>query len=512
MSATLLWRWGPSLLLLGVLLTRLPFMTSTLYAWDSANYALAVRDYYNVAHHQPQPPGYPLYVFFGKLLYLLVGDANRALVLLSVILSCIAVASTRAVAAALFGRGVGLLAGLLLLFTVGFWGYGEVAYPYVALAAETSTIAYLAHRVLAGHRRSVVWLALAAAISLGVRWDGAVFGSLLGFWALAAVSWRLRLAAGALGLAVVTAFAVPMVVLTGGPDVYLRALDDYLRVWAPQSAYVVGEFSSGQAAQANFNLNFFVNYSRQMLGVGLVLLLYVVGRRLGPARLATDYRSRFLLLWIVPPILTYLFTHLGEPGYVLSLAPAAATITALAAVDLGQESRVLAQALRGRGWRWVPRASLAGAAVTTLILAAVLGWNVQAFLRGVGPGRLPDLRGRDAINLAHVGYLRQQAPGSTLALAHDSMRQVQFYLPGYPVQLLYTPYVPNWETVRTTTPLPPGVTQVAVLDAPIQVPAEDRGRAQEVVLSESPRVTITVLDVQGASAVEHGYRFVRVVP
>jgi len=33
--------------------SRLPFMTQTLYAFDSANYALAVRDFYNVAFHQP---------------------------------------------------------------------------------------------------------------------------------------------------------------------------------------------------------------------------------------------------------------------------------------------------------------------------------------------------------------------------------------------------------------------------------------------------------------------------
>ena len=45
---------------------RLPFMTQTLYAFDSANYALAVRDFYNVAFHQPHPPGYPLYVFFAR--------------------------------------------------------------------------------------------------------------------------------------------------------------------------------------------------------------------------------------------------------------------------------------------------------------------------------------------------------------------------------------------------------------------------------------------------------------
>ena len=52
-------------------------MTQTLYAFDSANYALAVQHFYNVAFHQPHPPGYPLYVFFARAIDLVVHDANR---------------------------------------------------------------------------------------------------------------------------------------------------------------------------------------------------------------------------------------------------------------------------------------------------------------------------------------------------------------------------------------------------------------------------------------------------
>src|SRR5262249_30776899 len=120
-------------LIVATVLTRLPFMTQTLYAFDSANYALAVRDFYNVAFHQPHPPGYPLYVFVAWAINIVVGDANRALILEGVVWSAIAVGCTVVLARAMFGRGVGLLAGLLLVCTVGFWGYGEVAYPYVAL-------------------------------------------------------------------------------------------------------------------------------------------------------------------------------------------------------------------------------------------------------------------------------------------------------------------------------------------------------------------------------------------
>src|SRR5262249_22379449 len=180
-------------LVAATIVTRVPFMTRTLYAFDSGNYALAVRDFYNVAFHQPHPPGYPLYVFFAKAIDLAVHDANRSLILEGVVWSAIAVACTIWLARQMFGRGLGLLAGLLLVCTVGFWGYGEVAYPYVALAGETAALALLAQRVLAGSRRLILALAVVWAISAGVRWDAAVFCIPLCLWAWAAVTWRLRL-------------------------------------------------------------------------------------------------------------------------------------------------------------------------------------------------------------------------------------------------------------------------------------------------------------------------------
>src|SRR5579859_1266786 len=167
-------------LVAATVLTRLPFMTETLYAFDSANYALAVSTFYNVAFHQPHPPGYPLYVFFARAIDLLVHDANRSLVLEGILWSALATASTIGLGRALFGRATGLLAGALLVSTVGFWGYGEVAYPYVALAGETATLAWLAHSVMAARSRFILLLALVWGISAGVRWDAAVFCAPLG--------------------------------------------------------------------------------------------------------------------------------------------------------------------------------------------------------------------------------------------------------------------------------------------------------------------------------------------
>jgi hypothetical protein len=167
-----------------------------------------------------------------------------------------------------------------------------------------------------------------------------------------------------------------------------------------------------------------------------------------------------------------------------------------------------AAVIRARGWGWLPRPRLLGVTVTVLLGLAIVGWNVQAFARGVGPGRLPDLRAHDATTSAQVEFLRQQPAATTLVLAHDILRQLAFYAPGPRVELLYSEYVPDFANARTTTELQPGTEQVVVLDGPLQVAG---GTAREVLLREQPRVSVSVIDVRGARAIEHGYRFVRVV-
>jgi hypothetical protein len=207
----------------------------------------------------------------------------------------------------------------------------------------------------------------------------------------------------------------------------------------------------------------------------------------------------------------YVFAHLGEPGYVLSLAPAASILIGLAILDLRDELVQLGGVLLARGWRWLPPPHVLGFAGAALLSTAIIGWNIQAFARGVGPGRLPDLRAHDATTSAQIEFVRQQPEATTLILAHDIFRQLHFYVPGYRAELLFSEYVPDFLSARTRTELPPGTQQIVVLDSPMQVAAEDAGRVREVVLRDQPRVSVWLVNAQGASAVEHGYQFVRLL-
>jgi hypothetical protein len=63
-------------------LAHIPFLAASLEDIDSVNFALGVRDF-DVATHRPHPPGYPIYIFLGKIATAITGafsDASPSMV------------------------------------------------------------------------------------------------------------------------------------------------------------------------------------------------------------------------------------------------------------------------------------------------------------------------------------------------------------------------------------------------------------------------------------------------
>lgn len=502
--------WWAVGLALATLASRLPFMSEQLFSFDSANYAFALRDYYNVAHHQPHPPGYPLYVAVAKLVDLVVGDPNRSLVLVSIGAAAVAVVCTYRLARAQLGLAAGALAGLVLMASPGLWGYSEVAYPYTSLAAASALVALACWRMLRGAPRLAAASGVLMGVVGGIRWDALVFLLPLWLWGLwRAPAWARTLAAGGLALACL-AWGVPMVLLSGGWQSYWDAL-------RAQSGYVVGTFSLFGAGDLllRLNLQTLVTYLRQSLGLSLLVLVFALGRVFSPWRLATDLRARYLLVWVLPPLAVYLLVHIGDPGYVLSLAPPAAILVAWTLGEVGAEVQAAGATLAARSPRWRPaaRALAASGRGFGVVAAGLLClWGAGVFLGAPGPARLPEIRSIDATLRSQIGYVRAQFdPARTLVLAHDRFRQAQYYLRGYDVRLLFDEYRPGYRLARTRIEPVTRFRHLVVLDEDAVTEVGPRGRAR-VVVNPDPEVSLWVFDLQATRAVEYGYRHVDLIP
>jgi hypothetical protein len=468
------------------LLSRWPYRARMLYNWDAVQFALALHEF-DIAKHQPHPPGYLLYVALGRLLNASLGDPTLAYVALAMLFSAGTTFVLYWLARRLFDRATALIAASLLAVSPLFWFYGSVGLTYAGEAFAASVVAWFAYGALTGHVPSLYWGALALGLTGGMRQSVLIL--LLPLWlgsALIGIRSRRRVAiAGVILLASVLAWLLPMVWLTGGPAAYVGASTQlYGSVLLPTS--VLGGSLEITLAQARYLLE------STLVGLGplglVALALPAYARRTG-----WNPPEWFLLGWMVPPIVFYMLIHFGQAGYVLTFLPALVILL----------SRVLAwvvaagsERLRRPNWRW----ALTAATLLPLVLINT-GFFVSArpmareFDNRGGDGwvwRARDefhdwimsrtaaaLREHEAVIRTYVETIRAVYDPSDTALvtelgnprSYPWLRHAMFYMPEYPtyqVQVGAMPlgfYAPQYAATMILTPgaritLPAGMRQL----------------------------------------------------
>lgn len=501
--------WRPRTLAIAALLlfvatvaSRLPFTSQMLYAWDSASFALAL-DRYNVAFHQPHPPGYPLYVAAAALIDGLLQDANASYVSISVAASGGAVAFLFLLATRMYGPMVGLAAAILLGATVGFWGYGEVTYPYTSLSLFGTLVALLCYLMWQGHRWPAVLTGLVLGLAMGVRQDTAVF---LGPLWLASI-WRVGIRRSLLGVLtaglLVASWLLPAAWLSGGMATFLEASSMQSQlIMSRHSVFALG------VDALRLNTETFLLSLKQMFGAGLLIAIYFAGRFLTFKATVADHRVPFLLLWILPPTLVYLLIHIGDPGYLLSIVPALCIVTAVGIRDIGRDLREALMLLPDRYPRLRPlahRAEGAGSGLAVLLVACLVAWNANAFLTSPGPARLIEIRTIDTILANQIGHAREHDPNTVVVLAKNHFRQMKYYLPSYNVRLLYDEYQQGYLEASYSLQIPEGVTIVLVMDFGKRPSGFPEAEGDELTLADSPQVRLWRFDVKPGDTIQYGY-------
>src|SRR6266550_508496 len=72
------------------LAAHLAFLPASLEDLDSINFALGVR-HFDVAHHQPHPPGYPLFILAGKTAHRVISSEAQSLAAVSAVAGALSV-------------------------------------------------------------------------------------------------------------------------------------------------------------------------------------------------------------------------------------------------------------------------------------------------------------------------------------------------------------------------------------------------------------------------------------
>lgn len=313
--------WGSDrgiavLLALMAVAVRLPFRAEFLTNWDSVNFALGIGSF-DLATHQPHPPGYLGWVALSRAATWVTSDPNAAMTLLSAISGAAATALAYLLARHFVARRAALIVALLFSTAPLVWYYSVVALSYMTTGAVA--MALLLSLLVALERRSVRALLVASMLL-------AVIGALrptdeamlFPAWALVVFTfgWATRLRAAAVMGVLSLAWVVPLVWLSGGLGAFAgqgSAVADL----AGGRTWIFG----GNLAGVGQNLGMVASGLALGLFGGLVVLVLARARGLRPfGGLPVDQR-RLLATWLAPPLFVYLALHTGQLGYVILLLP-----------------------------------------------------------------------------------------------------------------------------------------------------------------------------------------------
>jgi hypothetical protein len=344
------------------LLVRLPFVARRLWDHDSVQFALGVVDF-DLAAHQPHPPGYPLYVGLLKGLAAFGMTPLHAMVAVSLLASAAGAAALVLVAARLAappgpqaaGGGVrpsvprgaapfaaGVLAGVLYAFDPLLWFYAELPLVYAVEGGLTCVLAWAALRMQDGLRPFLAACALFA-LAGGVRPSTLVLLFplfLYGLWRAwrggGFLSWGRTALGAAVGLACVLVWWLPLMAAAGGPAAYRAISGEHFAALLPVTSVLYG---AGWPALAH-NLEVLVKWAVQGLVPAAAMLAVAWAWAVAAGRAAdvaaglrlVMRRAGWLLAWALPPVLFFALFHVTKAGYTLIHLPALLAGAAVAAV------------------------------------------------------------------------------------------------------------------------------------------------------------------------------------
>lgn len=425
----------PILFFLSAIITRIPFTSKFLYHMDSVQFALALEKY-DITVHQPHPPGYFLYVMLGRILNFFIKDANTVFVSISIIFGGLTVVTVYYLGKELFEKKIGLLAGVLALTSPNLWFHSEVALSYIVEAFFSTFVAYFCWRVSKGEPRYIWASVIALGIAGGIRQNTIVF--LLPLWLFSVKGVPVRKVIASLGLLGLICFLwfVPMVFMTGGWDAYREA---FRELWLFNTGNV-SVFERGWSSFRIFSsaLAVFIIYG---IGAGVFVLSlagYSLIRHRRLKSLDMD-RAAFFSLWMLPPILFYLFIfiHPANPGYALVfLPPLLILVGASINYIIGYELKQLIKK-----------------DLHVLIASGIVIINISFFLFSKFPISYVEIRDHDRDLAILLDGIKVFDPSKTAIFVKPYMffgyRQIMYYLPEYRTYQVDVRVAPTGEIRKT---------------------------------------------------------------
>ena len=297
--------------------TWVPLAPERLFDFDAANFALAV-DYFQPALHQPQPPGYPLYVGLLKIIHWFVGDLSVTFLIVGLLGATASVLMLWILGERMFGRRVGIFAALLLMTNPIMWETGMTDQVRVYIAVISIGVAMA---IWPGWEARLTLRRFAASCFLlgllsGLRPE--MLMSMAPLLVIAAVRSRIGVRRCFLGGLALCAGAAPWVTMlvtrVGGVGNFVEMMRAYSSREAGRGSLLFGASFGGALKM----------FSGALWWVSLGIASWIPAACLVPWGKARDDKKQsagFLMAWFLPLFLFSIIVHIASSGHALGFIP-----------------------------------------------------------------------------------------------------------------------------------------------------------------------------------------------
>jgi len=144
------------------------FISCSFNEGDSFNFAKALVKV-DLVMESPHPPGYPIYVFLGRVLFSLIGDQLAGLAWISVISGALTLVPLYFLARAMYNRMIAILTCVVLMVVPGFWLASEKATTDILSTFLVTLGVTMLYFGMKGNNAATLLSWMIYAISVGVR-------------------------------------------------------------------------------------------------------------------------------------------------------------------------------------------------------------------------------------------------------------------------------------------------------------------------------------------------------
>jgi hypothetical protein len=323
-----------------VLVTRVATAPEHLLHFDNVNFALSLEDF-NPVRHQPQPPGYPLYVGVLRLLHVVFSDAWHVQLAAGILITTAAAVMLWMLARAMFDEHAALLAIAIFVLTPTSWLSGITNQVRLCLALGSAGVALLAWwatlRADSPARLYATFVALA--ISAGFRPELGMLLLPIVLWAWFRTGHHLSrlVTGGLLAAAVCVSWIGVSAAESGGLSAFLTLVQTYSRDQLRASSSAFGA-SSEQAWRTA---------SQSLIWTALAVVSWIWAVPFVLRNRVDTGNALFLTIWLLPSLLFSTFVHATQADQVLASVPALCLIGGAVLSTLFQKPRVVWGAAAG---------------------------------------------------------------------------------------------------------------------------------------------------------------------